>query len=117
MRQIFDDEDTEGGLLVDASNTFNSMIREAALWNCRILWPSCSRFLFNTYRDYARIFMKGSKEILLSKEGTTQGDPLVMIMHGVGMLPLTRELLEVLIKAIQILYADDSGCVLERWKN
>ena len=55
--------------------------------------------------------MKGSPEILLSKEGTTQGDPLAMLMYGIGMLPLNKELSEILILAIQIWYADDSGCV------
>ena len=82
MHQIFEDDNSEACLLVDASNAFNAMSREAALWNCRVLWPSCSRFLFNTYRGYARIFMKGSPEILLSKEGTTQGDSLAMLMYG-----------------------------------
>ena len=48
VREMFLEEDVQGALLVDASNAFNSLAREATLWNCRIMWPSASRFLFHT---------------------------------------------------------------------
>mmetsp|Transcript_9557 Transcript_9557/g.12507 ORF Transcript_9557/g.12507 Transcript_9557/m.12507 type:complete len:221 (-) Transcript_9557:779-1441(-) len=102
-------EETECLILVDASNAFNALAREAALWNCRILWPRCSRSLFNTYRGYARIYIPGSDEVLLSQEGTTQGDPLAMLMYGLGVYPLIMKLKD-LEKFIQIWYADDSSC-------
>ena len=64
-----------GVLLVDASNAFNNLNRAALLWNDRILWPHCSRFVFNTYCGWAPLIMRGSEELLFSCEGVTQGDP------------------------------------------
>ena len=46
-------------------NAFNMLNRTTALWNVCVLWPRCSRFLFNTYKGY---------ECIYSKEGVTQGD-------------------------------------------
>ena len=111
IRDLFSLDDAEGLLLVDAKNAFNQINREAALLNCRILWPRCSRFLFNTYRGYPRIFIRGTNEILLSKEGTTQGDPLAMMMYGVGVLPLIREIDNFSDEKVQSWYADDAACV------
>ena len=79
MKEIFEQEETEGLLLVNASNAFNSLSRPAALWNCRVLWPRCSLFLFNFYRGHAVIIVKSAKSdclfTLYSQEGTTQGCP------------------------------------------
>ena len=60
-----------GVLLVDASNAFNSLNRAALLWNIRILWPRCSRFLFNTYNGHAALVVRGAEEFLYSKEGVS----------------------------------------------
>ena len=50
MRSIFQDADTKGCLLVDASNAFNSLNRKAALHNVSMLCPPLSPILINTYR-------------------------------------------------------------------
>ena len=96
ITELFHDDDTEGLLLVDVANAFNSVSRPASLWNCRILWPRCSRFLFNAHRVCSVIILKGVKatsiRTLLSREGTTQGCQLAMLMYAIGLLPLITRL-------------------------
>ena len=53
-----------GVLLVDATNAFNVISCNAALWNSRILWPRCSRFLFNTYRGWVTLVIRVSRVVV-----------------------------------------------------
>ena len=78
ISQLFESQcvDSGGLLLVDADNAFNSMKRSAGLWNARVLWSRCSRFLLNSYQDYAVLIIRGATTYILSKEGVTQGDQL-----------------------------------------
>ena len=78
--------------------------------NARVLWPRCLWFLFNTYHGYAALFLQGSSDYSLSKEGVTQGDPLSMMLYAVAILPLIRALKSPK-RWIKNCYADDSACV------
>ena len=73
---LYDDHSNDGWgfLLMDAANAFNSVNRAGALWNAQVLWPSCSHFLFNTYKGYAFLLLKSSNEMLLSRKDVTEGD-------------------------------------------
>lgn len=62
MRKIFDEEDTERVLLVDANNAFNSMNRAVALHNIQVLCPSLAPIIINIYRDNAQLFVAFSLE-------------------------------------------------------
>ena len=115
MRGLLESEGTEAVILVDASNAFNSLNREAALRNVRILCPVLAPILVNTYRQPSRLFI--DSEHIWSQEGTTQGDPLAMVMYAIGTLPLIHRLQG---PVAQVWYADDAsagGCAtgLRRW--
>ena len=73
-----------GVLLIDAKNALNSLNRMSALWIIRVLWPRCSRFLFNTYKGWAALVVHGSESLLYSKQGVIQGDLLSMCMYAVS---------------------------------
>ena len=69
MCNIFEEDDCDAFLLVDAENAFNSINRCAKLISG--LCPIASVYAYN----YARPFAVGGKE-LKSKEGMTQEDPV-----------------------------------------
>ena len=78
MHRIFEADDTDAVLLIDAaSNAFNSLNRAASLHNIRVICPIIAVYAINTYRHSAPLFITGGREII-SAEGTTQGDPLAM---------------------------------------
>ena len=111
MHAIFEADETDGILLIDATNAFNSLNRAAALHNIRILCLIISVFAINTYRIPARLFITGGKEIL-SAEGTTQGDPLSMGVYALSVQPLITAL-QTTSSTKQCWFADDaSGCLL-----
>ena len=90
-------------LLVDASNAFNHLNRQAALHNIQLRCPPLATVLINTYRMEADLFIDG--ETITSEEGTTQGDPLAMVMYAIGILPLIQRLNH---EVKQVWYADDA---------
>ena len=105
MRELYDSGEMEVILCVDASNAFNALNRGFALRNILHLCPSFGRLLINTYQSHSSLFIDG--DCILSKEGTTQGDPLAMSMFAVASIPLIREL-DKLTDVIQLWYADDA---------
>ena len=91
MRSIFDDEKTEAGVLVDASNAFNSLNRQVALHNVQLLCPQFATILINTYREPSKMYVLG-QDIILSTEDTTQGDNLNMSFYAFGTTSLLNSL-------------------------
>ena len=104
LNELFEDDSTEGVLLVDASNAFNSLNHTATLMNVQSIYPAFAAVLVNTHRSEPSLFI--DFETIPSREGTTQGDPLAMAMYAIGILPLILHLQD---EADQLWYADDSS--------
>ena len=104
MREAFHNDDTEGILLIDATNAFNSLNRAVALYNIQHLYPSFSTILINTYQNPACLYVDG--DVLYLEEGTTQGEPLAMPFYALATIPLIRKLSA---HVTQVWYADDAA--------
>ena len=104
VRSAFALDENEAVLLVDASNAFNILNRQAALHNISRICPPLSTILINTCRALTVLFVNGAT--ILSQEGTTQGDPLAMPMYAVATIPLIKELDG---HCNQTWYADDTA--------
>jgi hypothetical protein len=86
--------DPEGLLIVNAWNGFNKLNQKAMLWTCWLRWCNGSWCAFNCYRHSSILILRRQGEnceIILSREGVMQGDPLAMIMYGVDLLPPLSE--------------------------
>ena len=107
MRKIFESDDTEAVVLVDASNAFNSLNRQAALHNVQITCPSFATVLINYYRNSSRLIVAGGLEIV-SAEGSTQGDNLGGHFYNQGTIPLQSILQSWIPEIKQVWLADDA---------
>ena len=105
MRSIYEYLETEAILLLDASNAFDSLNRQVASRNISLLFLSIHPILVNTYRKPSDLIVGGT--LLLSQEGTTQGDPLAMAMYALATIPLITKITANGCK--QICYADDAA--------
>ena len=92
MHDVFNDDKTEGILLIDAENAFNSINRKVMLHNLNFICPVIATYISNCYMCPAGLFIIGRGESP-SKEGTTQGDPTSMGAYALGILPLLQFLL------------------------
>jgi hypothetical protein len=110
MASKFENEESEAVLLVDAKNAFNSMNRKNALRTVSKVCPEFYQYLHNTYQVPTRQYISGSKEgqLIMSKEGSAQGDTAAMPMFGINTRPIIESLHETT-DAVQIWYVDD-GC-------
>ena len=73
--------------MVDVSDAFYSMNREAFLHNTKVLCLALPMFINNCYLIPSDLFVQGGKHSK-SLEGTTQGDPAAMAIYTLGIAPL-----------------------------
>ena len=94
--RIWENEETECLLQVDADNAFNRFNRKVALHNIQQICPPIKTFLHNHYQKAARLTVSDgiNHDSLLSEEGATQGDPAAMGFYSLGIAPLIQLLVE-----------------------
>ena len=100
--------------MVDTSNAFNSLNRQAALLNMFHLCPPSTTILTNIYCHAASLLIDGTT--IWSHEDTTQGNPLAMSMYAISLLLLVKRLSSF---ACQVWYADDAvaeGNIVQLWQ-
>ena len=105
MRKVFNDTSTDAVILVDATNAFNNLNRLVALINIRHLCPSIAIILINCYRSDISLYV--GKKVILSQEGTTQGDPLAMAFFALASVPLINAV--AMADVTQAWFADDAA--------
>ena len=118
MQEIFLNPTFEGMLFIDAKNTFNSLNRQAALRNFSLTCPTLATIAINTYREDIQYFIAG--ETILSREETTQGNPLSMAIYAVALMPLIEKVRSNVNEIHHLWYADDAAAggrleVLKDW--
>ena len=113
MHTVYDickDHITEAVLLIDAENALNTINKKAMLLNISVKCPIIFMYISHCYYKPSRLFIIGGTEII-SKEGTTQGDPTAMAEYALGVAPLTQHLLEIVwsskLYSKEIVYTDD----------
>ena len=95
MRCMFEDDRTDaGGISVDARNAFNSLNRQAALHNIRVICPQIATILVYTYHRPHLIML-----------GTS--DNLAMAFQALGTTPLVNTLQITSPEVRQVFLADD----------
>ena len=105
MRSIFEEDECDAVLLIDADNAFNRINRKVMLHNIRLICPIVATYVHNFYNQDSRLFISGGVEIS-SREGTTQGDPIAMPLYALASLPLIDSLSSTS-NTRQAAYADD----------
>ena len=75
-------------LLIEAENAFNSLSRKLTLKNIENTCPSFLTAIKNSYSNPSKLFV--TKKTIYSQEGTTQGDPLAMVIYCLATIPLLK---------------------------
>ena len=108
MCQFFTGTDVQGSLLINASNAFNTINRQAELHNIKAICPPFHQILVKTYQTPITCIICGDREIT-SSVGTTQNDPLAMAMYTLVVKPLIGILKLDSPNVKQVWYADDAS--------
>ena len=90
IRELFSSCEGEAALLVDASNAFNSIIRQNIFQNILNLFPASATIVINCYHINVPLLI--DDDVIFSAEGTRQGDLLAMVLYTIR-VPLSPVIL------------------------
>ena len=82
------------------------------MWTVRHLWPAGERFAFNFYNYWAQLLlchMWSLPVTLLIQWGVTQGEPLLMLLYRITLVPMSEDLRKVDPGLLAPFYADDAS--------
>lgn len=96
MNEMYNEKNKDAISLADAKNAFNLLNRHSVLHYISSFCPSISAFLKNCYSAPLRLFILGGTETL-SKQETTQGDPVSVAIYDIEVTHLIDMLFDILI--------------------
>ena len=104
LRQFVNHAHSEDNLVanIDFRNAFNSIRRHKLLAEVKEHTPSLYRMIYQCYSTLSYLYF-GDKDLLYSKEGVQQGDPLGPLLFSLGI----RDLLKSCKSEVNIWYLDD----------
>ena len=82
------------------------------LWTVQHCWPEDASFVFNCYKHLVQLLLHQSGEppvLLLSQEGIVEGDPILMVLYGITLIPLEEDLRSKDPGFLSPLYADNAA--------
>ena len=98
MHKIYEEDESEAILLVDA---FNSVNRKTFLHNIGIICQPLAKLVRNCYNLRSRLFLIGGGKIHYT-EGTPQVDPTPIAVYVIAIIPL-------ILMIVDITHQDDSS--------
>ena len=90
LTDIFENNKCEAIVFVDASNAFNFMNHQVVLQNIQKILPLLAPVIINIYHTPSSLFI--DEDVIMSREGVTQGDPLAMAFYTIATIPLIDKL-------------------------
>ena len=107
MRDVSDEERTDGVLLNDATGAFNQMNKAVAVPSLQITCNKIAMQIINTYKSPSRLFGYGAGKIP-SQKGTTQNNLLAMLLYAINTSLLIQILRMNIPRVQQVWFAGDT---------
>ena len=112
LESLTQDAEPRGTTLVDACNGFNELSCLEIMGTVWHHWLAGARFALNCYRHWEQLLIRQPGEpsvTILIRYRLTQGDPLLMVLYGIALVPLAKELRAADLGLLSPFFADDAA--------